>query len=255
MRRFVQGGARMPVLASLIGLAWLATESIRAADKPAPRRSESKEVGQEADTAPRSSAGAWISERQFAQCLMIDNRGEIAAAELALEHATSPEVKDFAQKMVKEHGEFLSRLGQFAGVAENADSGDSRREIGSEDVDNPGASPDAVSHDAVASNNGSGMQLLEFKNALGEQSLATLKRELGSKSGAEFDRCYMAQQVGAHLHVLDTLTVLEKHASGEFRDLLMEGKKATEHHLKLARQILKQQESKLASRDKARTRK
>lgn len=224
---------------SLTGLALLTAGSMLAADKAAPPRAGAKKVDQKAETALRTSSAPRITDRQFAHCLMIDNQGEIAVAEFALENATSPEVKEFAQMMVSEHNEFLDRLREFAGE-EAAASNESRRDEVAEGA-------------ASATESDGGIDLLAFKKELGEQCIATLKRELGAKQGPEFDRCYMGQQVGAHLHMWDSLTVLEKHASGEFKDLLAEGKETTEKHLKHAKQILKQEETKVASRSKADT--
>jgi len=74
---------------------------------------------------------------------------------------------------------------------------------------------------------------------LGQQCLASAKELLNEKEGAEFDKCYMGQQLFAHMQMLDTLKVFKGHASGEFAELIQGGIETTEDHLMHAENIMK----------------
>jgi predicted outer membrane protein len=79
-----------------------------------------------------------------------------------------------------------------------------------------------------------------FLNVLDEvaqQCQQSMTRELNSKQGAEFDRCYIGSQVMAHMKMVDALTVFEKHASPELQQVLQEGLQTTKQHLSEAKQI------------------
>ena len=56
-----------------------------------------------------------LTEQHLAACLIIDNQGQVALAEFAQEQSQNDEVKQFAQQMVQEHTECISKLQQFAG--------------------------------------------------------------------------------------------------------------------------------------------
>jgi putative membrane protein len=101
------------------------------------------------------------------------NMDEIQTSQLALQRAQNPQVREFAQMMVTQHGEFeqqMQDLLQAKGMApvDNAWSGTLKRHL-----------PPTL-------------QMLQ------------------SMSGAQFDLAYMVHQVGAHeltLHALDTTLI------------------------------------------------
>lgn len=81
-------------------------------------------------------------------------------------------------------------------------------------------------------------QMLQIKQEITQACLNTLKQELGAKSESEFDRCFVGYQVHAHLRMVDTLKVFERHASPELAQLINEGLQSTQMHLKTAKQLL-----------------
>jgi hypothetical protein len=83
------------------------------------------------------------------------------------------------------------------------------------------------------------IDLAQVKQEIGRQCVETFKKELSQKKGKDFDKCYMGQQVGAHLHMGDTLMVMKDYASPQLRAVIEEGEKTAQEHLDHAKQIMK----------------
>jgi hypothetical protein len=98
---------------------------------------------------------------------------------------------------------------------------------------------------------GGQLDWVAIKHQIGEQCLASVKKELGSKQGAEFDKCFMGQQIAAHMKVIDELKVLRNHVSSDLQQKLDKELQTAEQHLQLAKQIehkLKENPSERVSR-------
>jgi predicted outer membrane protein len=80
---------------------------------------------------------------------------------------------------------------------------------------------------------------MQIKHEIADQCLASTRRELESKSGSEFDECYVGMQVGAHMKMADALTVLERHASPELQPVLRKGLETVRTHLDHAKKVKK----------------
>jgi predicted outer membrane protein len=194
----------------------------------------------------RALAGA---DYFFVSCLRSETENEIALAKLAQQRAQSEEVKKFAQQMIQDHTQFLEKLqalaptepaGSAAAAVQPTERQTRRAEIkvgGREDV-----AQDRTARPATASPTG-GVDMMQLRKELGQQCLATLTAELERKSGPEFDRCFMGQQLFAHLAMWDALKVFGKHASPELQRTLASAQEQTEQHLQEARKILKDLES------------
>jgi predicted outer membrane protein len=92
-----------------------------------------------------------------------------------------------------------------------------------------------------------GFDIVRIKHELGQQCLASTKKMLEEKEGAEFDKAYMGQQLFSHMQMLDTLKVFKRHAQGDFADLIQNGIATTEDHLMHAEKICKQLDGAAAS--------
>ena len=69
-------------------------------------------------------------------------------------------------------------------------------------------------------------------------------QELQSKNGAEFDKCYMGQQILAHQDTLATLKVISQQASSpELKQTLQGAQQSTQQHLQKAKDVMKQLEN------------
>jgi putative membrane protein len=182
-------------------------------------------------------------DAELAACLIIDNELEVAAGQIAQQRAQSDDIKQFASQMVQQHGEMIQKLQRFAGSSVAA-SGAANPSTAT--ATNTVAAPNAAGQPQA--NRGQDVQgqlpldHVALKRELGDLCKQTMQRELGQKSGAEFDKCYMGQQIGAHLHAIDAMHVAQNHASPEFRTALGEGIQAAETHLQHAKDITKKLE-------------
>lgn len=220
------------------------------------------------------------ADRILASWLLIDNHKEIELAKLAQQRSQNPQVKQFAQQMIQEHGQFGSKLRQYGDPRVTSMMGETgaggldttgrtgrtegtgqhpsgqnptgRTEPTGQDPTgrnepNPTGRTEPTGRPADATGQRGGMGSSDFNHIelakeLGEKCLASARQELQSKSGAEFDRCYMGMQVGAHMAVLDKLQVFGRHASSSLKQVLTQGEQTVQSHLTHAKQIVQQLE-------------
>ncbi|MFN2433087.1 MAG: DUF4142 domain-containing protein [Gemmatimonadota bacterium] len=174
------------------------TEGIETADAP--------EILDDVDPASESATGAGeagaISDSEITAVVSTVNQAEIQAAQLALQKGTSPQVKDFAQKMVNEH------KGLQQQARSTAEQGDAEPD------------PNALSARLQAD---------------AEQSLETLR----AASGTEFDRAYIDSQVTMYRKVLDTIDdqLLPSADDAELQRVLQEARTSVSEHLNQAEEI------------------
>lgn len=101
-----------------------------------------------------------------------------------------------------------------------------------------GGQPDVVSQPQA----GQPLDTLALKRELGELCKQTFEREFSKKSASEFDKCYLGQQIGAHLHAIDAMKVAHNHASNDLRKVLDEGIQTAQQHLQHAKELAKKLE-------------
>jgi putative membrane protein len=143
-------------------------------------------------------------ERQLAACLLTKNKGEVELGKYASDHAKNSEVKEFAEQMVKDHSKVVEKLEQIVGSQE---PNDRRSQIGRE---------------------------------IDEQCMASLKKELASKSGKDFDTCYVGSQISGHMHMAATLKVISEHASGQLSEVVNEARPTVDKHLSHAKKLMEE---------------
>jgi predicted outer membrane protein len=183
-------------------------------------------------TEPRTTGAQQMTgsnhDALLAGCLIVDNEGEIALGKLAEERAKDNDVKNFAKQMVEQHTQFLQKLQQFAGRESRGGAAASAGEV------NPPTGATAAT--PIAGQHG-GLNLVDLKQKIGQRKLQLIRGDLEKKNGADFDRCYVGQQIGAHIEVLAALETFKDIASPELRKTLEEGISTTEAHLKQAKQL------------------
>lgn len=152
--------------------------------------------------ATAAPAAGGVTDPQIAHIVVTANQVDITAGELAQTKSTNPQVKEFAQRMVTDHG----------GVNKAA----------TELATRLGVTPEA---------NPTSQQLQQG----GEQNVAALQ----GKTGAEFDRAYVASEVTYHQAVLDALdkTLIPGAQNAELKALLEKTRPAFVAHLEHARQV------------------
>ncbi|MHB8862489.1 MAG: DUF4142 domain-containing protein [Pirellulaceae bacterium] len=113
---------------------------------------------------------------------------------------------------------------------------ESRRETGA-DSRPEGAEARRI---AAGSTAGQGLDWVSVQQQIAKQCLESAKKELASKQGAEFDKCFMGMQVAGHMVMLDQLQVFRQHAQGALQQDIEQSISMTEQHLAEARQIMDQ---------------
>ena len=200
--------------------------------QPGQRREVNKAVINE----PANVPIAGNADPQLATCLIGDNQGEIALGQLAEQRAKDRDVKQFAEMMVRDHQQFVQQLERFA--RGNEEQGTVRPENRAL----PGSAPVGVPPGATTSTgreplDGRGVNFVAIHEQIGKKCLELFEADLKQKEGAQFDKCYIGQQIGAHMHVLAELEVLRSHVSPELASVLDKGIETTKSHLEHAQKI------------------
>jgi predicted outer membrane protein len=198
----------------------------------------------------RNQGSAQQGDAILATWLLVANNNEIALARLALQKAQSDEVKQFAQTMIDEHGQFALKLQPFAdsgttvdrdAPAGDKDKKDKKGERGTSDHgdagrDQGGHEPKDASGARPASMPGA-FDHVGLIRDLGRKCLETETKMLGEKAGADFDRCYIQMQVGAHVKMADMVEVFRTRASDRLRPTLDAGQKTIQAHVARAKAL------------------
>jgi len=194
------------------------------------------------------------------------NEEEIILAKMAQSRAQDPQVKQFADQMIADHTALLQKLGKFGHVEQTfSDSTVIRDAKPNADATKPAtATPAAEPADegvvqntlrevgetarevarevgeAVRSTVGytDSADACRMKREIHRECLALTERELDKRQGPDFDKAFLGQQAGAHIGMLATLKVFEKHATDEMRPLIQEALATTEKHFNHANELM-----------------
>jgi predicted outer membrane protein len=273
-------------LAVGFGLGALLTAAVTLAEPQAAREREDARTRQSDSLRQRREANKVVipdtthADAQLAAWLVVDNEGEVALGQFAQQRSQDAQVKEFAQQMVDAHQQIIQKLRQVAGEGRRAaidkgnerrDQAVARREARDRRQDDAGAEPRNPNVDVQVNAPGSGeprisvqseipgggrrvhaggLDFVAIKREIGEQCQQTLKAELEKKEGPEFDKCYLGQQIMAHMQMIDTLKVFQQHASEELKPVLAEGQQTAQGHLEHAKELIKKIEG--AATDSAR---
>ena len=170
---------------------------------------------------------------RLAQCILGDNQGEITLGKLAEERAKDKDVKQFAEKMVRDHEQFGQQLDKFAREGE--------RPVARTDIRNPAGGPAAATTSAAPGQpmEGHGIDLFAIHEQVGKKCLEMFEADLKQKDGTQFDKCYVAQQIGGHVHMIAELEVLRSHVSPELAAVLDKGIETAKSHLEEVQKLAK----------------
>lgn len=240
------------------------------------RREERREeraapvIRREASVTAQHAVGS--ADQQIAALLFGCARNEVEISKFAQDKATSEDVRTFAAMMVKDHTPGMEKLQQLAGPLASAHAPGApgaavrkeevREEIKEEPSEKPRRDPAAKDSPVDAPREGReaaeprkrvaveerttvegrpagahGVDWVSIHRQIADQCLASTKAEFQKKEGAEFDRCYMGQQIMAHMKTLDELKVLRNYASAELRKDIDETTQMATHHLAEAKKI------------------
>jgi len=186
--------------------------------QPGQQQPGQQQPGQQLQPGQRQPVGqagqqhAGTSDQQIAALICGCAQNEIEIAKFAQEKAQSSEVKQFAEQMIREHSPACDEMRQLAGSLANHNNA------------GQGAQPGSL-------------DWVRIHQEVGQQCLASVKKELSDKKGEEFDHCFMGQQIGAHMKVIDELKVLRNHASPELRQKLDKELQMATTHFEKAKKI------------------
>lgn len=207
------------------------------------------------------------ADHQIAAFLYGCARNEVEISKLAEEKASNEEVRNFAAMMVKAHMPCVGKLEHAAGPLTSAHApGTPAAEVRKEEVKeevrdgkpDPGAknvpaTPRGARREAgdprtkigaevrtvveARLGGGAGFNWNTIHKQIADECLASAKAEFQKKEGADFDHCYIGQQIMAHGMMIDELKVLRTYASAEMRKDLDESSKMAAEHLVQAKKI------------------
>jgi putative membrane protein len=125
---------------------------------------------------PASSPQVMSMQHDAMMVLATADRGEIEEAQLALQRASSPAVRQFAQTMVAHHTTDLQNLNALMGMGDQAMSGDM----------------------AMSGNMAPNSDVVQALQSGHQQAMSMLS----GLNGRAFDQAYMQRQVDAHSYLL-----------------------------------------------------
>jgi len=168
------------------------------------------------------------SDQEIAALVHGACRNEIEIAKLAQEKAQSQEVKQFAEKMVKEHSPGCEEMQKLAGSLAS-----SHNHQGGEAAGRQGQGGETAGREGQ----GGRLDWVSIHQQVADQCLSSVKQDLSKKSSHDFDECFMGQQIAEHMAVVDKLKVLRNYASSDLRQKLEKELQTAEGHLQTAQQI------------------
>jgi predicted outer membrane protein len=214
------------------------------------QRQERQEQRQQRVQANRPVSAPASADQTIAQCLAISNAEEVALGTLAAAKSQNPEVKQFAETMVKDHGQMIASLQKFGAQPISL-----ARSAGAADADADGRPDRAVERreerrearregEPIAERRTSaskdGLDFVHIKQQMAEKCLETAEKNWASLDPKEADMCFAGQQAVLHQQMLDGLQVLKPYASAELQAALDQGISTTQSHLEHAKNLVKQ---------------
>lgn len=217
-------------------------------------RNQAPQVG----TLARGQAdrSAWQNADQaLATCAAISNQLEIAVVQAAKSKLQDDKVKEFADMLIEDHQAALKKLQRFAPEATRSDSlqdgqESAEREDGSTAKNRvqpaAGTARDANKSGTIQQTSGTqpgqnaqGIDFIQLHREIASECLTQAKKRLSEKDDKEIDACFVGLQIAAHMAMLDKLTVFERHASGELKQVLADASETTQKHLDKAEKLMK----------------
>jgi putative membrane protein len=149
---------------------------------------------------PTTGDAAW-TDANVVDVITVANQGEVDYSQIGVEKATSPAVKEYAQLMVKDHGTMLEGVKALA----------TRLNI------MPAANDKA--------------------NQLKEEVAKDIN-DLTAKTGKDFDKEFMEEQIDMHQETLDLLTDLDgRTTNADLKAAIAEAKPKVQAHLDQAKAV------------------
>jgi predicted outer membrane protein len=213
----------------------------------AEQREQRSEQRQQRVQANRPVGAPANADQTIAQCLAISNAEEVALGTLAAAKSQNPRIKQFAETIVKDHGQMIASLQKFgaqptplaraAGAADANADGRPDRAVERREARREG-DPAVAERRTSASRDG--LDFVAIKQQMAEKCLETAEKNWATLEPKEADMCFAGQQAVLHQQMLDGLQVLRPYASPELQATLDQGIQTTQSHLEHAKNLIKQ---------------
>jgi putative membrane protein len=206
---------------------------------------------------PANAASQQDVQRYIVSCLLAKNQAEVELGKFAQQQSQSPEVKEFAQMLVQDHGKLIQKIQQIAQARADAAGGQPAIQPG--ERTRPAAGRDAAGQNAAeldatnraAGGNSAVDQLIALEQQIVEHSTQAAKEDLQQKQGAEFDKCFVGSQIVGHAKMLSALEVLQQQGPEAVQQLAQQAQPNVQKHLDHAKQLMKQLEGAGAPNNRA----
>ncbi len=203
------------------------------------------------------NSGASMDEA-IAGCLLLGNTEEVAIARFGREHAQNEQVQQFAEMLIRDHEQAVTKLTQIApelasSIGKLDSSGDEKRDKVASKPNRNETDPNQSERQSTSVNGsgkqgvgkdsneaqGAGMQAQMFamQQRATQECLQLTKQELGRAKGNHFDMAFMGSQIGCHIGMLAKLKASEHAASDNLKPILDEATQMVTAHLEQAREI------------------
>jgi predicted outer membrane protein len=208
----------------------------------------------------RNASRATDADQMIAIALLLGNQEEVALAEFAQKRSQTPEVREFAAMMIKDHQPAVDKLQQLApsmsaigsdaaaanagasAAANQSNAPNSNRSRSAERGSISPTSPSGESTMPASSSGGSkaSATAIAFQQQTAARCLELTMEELGELEGEEFDMAYLGQQIVAHVSMLAKLETAAQMSSGDLQSFAAQSIPTVKHHHMMAKQMKKQ---------------
>jgi hypothetical protein len=142
--------------------------------------------------------------------------------------------------LIQDHTQLLQQLARFTGHQPGMGGGQPGERTGQ--PGQPGqpaaAGQPGQPGGAMATTQGGEPNFLAIKQQVSQKALDLTKKELEKKEGVEFDKCFVGEQIGAHIWFLATLEVFkDQQISPDLRSVVEKGIQSTQEHLDHAKKL------------------
>jgi predicted outer membrane protein len=201
---------------------------------------------------PEQKSQQW--QQNVARCLLLGNQEQVLMGQFAAERAQSPEVKQFAQSMVKSHNEWIAKLQQYAPNTLTTEELGKRayaiqQQLQSENTTMPAATDTEGNMRKMMTTDGQHpmRMVAAMQQKMAENCLAYTQAELAQVDKDRFDHAYIGQQIFSHVATLAKLRTMAPYVSAELKPIIEQEEKDVRAQLDQAKNICKQFETKMMS--------
>lgn len=198
--------------------------------------------------------------------LQLANLSEIQLATLATQQAEHPEVKQFAEMLVRSHRQLNQQISQAvpglpaAGVQQRGENQPRSSEARRSQDENIRRSQDENARQSQTADRqqsprltGAHQELIAINRRAVDNAVQMTSEMFRDKEGTKFDMCFVTQQIGAHVWLLSELQAIRDAGPQEFSQVVQQAEQETQQHLEQAKELAKKLEQQLTgSQDQGR---